>query len=63
MFRKYTPSQSASYEHRITQQFVHLVNAGPLRLSHRVRLEQRIFDIGFEGRLRYRFGGEMPLKG
>jgi hypothetical protein len=63
----YRRQQTADFvrntEHRITQQFVFFSKAKFIRLAHRIRLEERIFNEDFILRLRYRFSYDKPLQG
>ncbi|MFP4089756.1 MAG: DUF2490 domain-containing protein [Cyclobacteriaceae bacterium] len=56
-------SDEFGYEHRTQQQFAFISYTGTRRLSHRIRSEQRIRDIGFIQRFRYRLSYEFPLTG
>lgn len=51
------------YEHRLTQQISYRHSSGALRLSSRVRLEQRIRTFDFAQRYRYRLAADFPLSG
>jgi hypothetical protein len=58
-----------SNEHRLWQQVIFGHNAEKLRFTHRIRFEQRFIEnrltgeYPFSTRLRYQFGGNMPLQG
>jgi hypothetical protein len=56
-----------SNEHRIFEQVTYLQNLDALRLTHRVRFEQRFVDERkeheFKTRLRYQIGASFPLDG
>lgn len=48
-------------EHRIYQQFISKQTLGPVKLSHRYRLEQRFVESYFKMRFRYFLGLHVPL--
>ena len=62
MYRIYGPYNKRGFEHRITEQFAYKTKLAQVGVAHRVRLEQRIFDIGYQNRLRYRLGFKFPIK-
>jgi len=51
------------YEHRLLLQAGYIGYFGDQRLSHRLRLEQRIRSSPYQNRFRYRLGFDLPLLG
>lgn len=51
------------YEHRLLQQIGFISFIGDRRISHRVRLEQRIRSSSYQNRARYRVSYDFPLEG
>lgn len=51
------------YEHRLTQQISYRHSSEAVRLSSRIRLEQRIRTNNFAQRYRYRLAADFPLSG
>ncbi|MAZ27870.1 MAG: hypothetical protein CL868_12435 [Cytophagaceae bacterium] len=50
-------------EYRITQQYSHARSYNSLRVSHRIRFEQRLYTHETVYRARYRIGIDTPLQG
>tara|TARA_R110002072_G_scaffold278504_4_gene440332 strand:- start:529 stop:1227 length:699 start_codon:yes stop_codon:yes gene_type:complete len=64
MYRSLDPFDSErGFEHRITQQFAFISKLKALRITNRIRLEERIFENEFELRLRYQFSNDFPIQG
>lgn len=63
-FRNSTPLlEGYQYEHRLLQQIGFITFIGDRRISHRVRLEQRIRSSSYQNRIRYRLSYDFPLEG